>query len=240
MERVVMEEFSRTQLLIGKEGLKKLKEARIIVFGIGGVGGFVVEALARSGIGHIDLVDHDRVSVSNINRQIIATHETTGRLKVDVMAERIHAVNPCCQVGKYDMFFLPENKNSILLDQYDYIIDAVDTVTAKLLLVQLAEQNHVPIISSMGTGNKMDPTQLKVADITQTSVCPLARVMRRELKKRGIKHLKVVYSTETPIESEKVIDETSHKQIPGSIAFVPSVAGLIIAGEVIKDLLKTV
>lgn len=234
-----MEEFSRTQLLIGQEGLDKLKQAKIIIFGIGGVGGYVVEALARSGIGHLDIVDHDRVSVSNMNRQIIATHETVDRLKVDVMAERIHAINPFCQVGKYDMFFLPENKDLISLNQYDYIIDAVDTVTAKLLLVELAKQYQIPIISSMGTGNKMDPTQLKVADITQTSICPLARVMRRELKKRGIKHLKVVYSTETPIVSEKVIDETSHKQIPGSIAFVPSVAGLILAGEVIKDLLKT-
>lgn len=230
--------FSRTELLIHEEGLKKLKNAKIIVFGVGGVGGYVVEALVRSGIGHIAIVDHDRVSLSNINRQIIATHETIGQLKVDVMEQRMMAINPECHIQKYDMFFLPENQQIINLHQFDYIVDAIDTVTAKILLVQLANQYHVPIISSMGTGNKMDPLQLKVDDIYKTSVCPLARVMRRELKKRHISHLKVVYSTEKPIDTQPYYDENTHKRIPGSIAFVPSTAGLIIASEVIKDLLK--
>ena len=232
-----MDIFSRTELLIHKDGLEKLKNAKVIVFGMGGVGGYVTEALVRSGIGKISIVDHDRISVSNINRQIIATHDTVGQLKVDVMARRILSINPECKVQKYDMFFLPENQESIDLADYDYIVDAIDTVTAKILLVQLAHQHHIPIISSMGTGNKMDPLQLKVADIYQTSICPLARVMRRELKKRHISHLKVVYSTEPPIETSMQFDDSSHKRIPGSIAFVPSTAGLIIASEVVKDLL---
>lgn len=233
-----MDEFSRTELLIQKDGLEKLRKSRVIVFGIGGVGGYVVEALVRSGIGYIDIVDHDVVSVSNINRQIIATHETIDELKIDVMERRIKLINPQCQVHKYDLFFLPENKNKFVFSQYDYIVDAIDTVTAKLLLIEIAHEYHIPVISSMGTGNKLNPLELEVTDITKTSVCPLARVMRRELKKRGIQHLKVVYSKEKPIETNAKVDELTHKKTPGSIAFVPSVAGLIIASEVIKDLLK--
>lgn len=233
-----MDIFSRTELLIHKEGLEKLKNAKVIVFGMGGVGGYVTEALVRSGVGHITIVDHDRISVSNINRQIIATHDTIGQLKVDVMAERMLSINPECCVKKYDMFFLPENQDCIDLTEYDYIVDAIDTVTAKILLVELAHKNRIPIISSMGTGNKLNPLQLQVADIYQTSVCPLARVMRRELKKRHIPHLKVVFSSEPPLDTVQKYDENSNKRIPGSIAFVPSVAGLIIASEAIKDLLK--
>ena len=233
-----MDEFSRTELLIQKDGIEKLKASRVIVFGIGGVGGYVVEALVRSGVGHIDIVDHDVVSVSNINRQIIATHETIDELKIDVMERRIQSINPQCHVHKYDLFFLPENKNEFDFSQYDYIVDAIDTVTAKLLLIELANEYHIPVISSMGTGNKLNPLELEVTDISKTSVCPLARVMRRELKKRGISHLKVVYSKEKPIETNAKVDEVTHKKVPGSIAFVPSVAGLIIASEVIKDILK--
>lgn len=234
-----MEEFSRTELLIHKEGLEKLYNSKVIVFGIGGVGGYVVEALTRSGVGHIDIVDHDIVSVSNINRQIIASHDTVGQLKIDVMEKRIKSINPRCIVNKYNLFFLPENSNQIDLKQYDYIVDAIDTVTAKLSLIEIAKENNIPIISSMGTGNKINPLELEVTDISKTSVCPLSRVMRRELKKRGIQHLKVVYSKEKPIETANEADKIRHKKTPGSMAFVPSVAGLIIASEVVKDLLKT-
>ena len=233
-----MEEFCRTELLIQKEGIQRLKDARVAVFGIGGVGGYVVEALVRSGLGHIDLYDHDCVSLSNINRQIIATHQTIGKKKVDVMEKRIHDINNSCCVKKYDIFFLPENHDQFDFDQYDYIVDAIDTVTAKILLVQIATEKKIPIISSMGTGNKLNPSALEVTDISKTSVCPLARVMRRELKKRGIHHLKVVYSKEKPIETNSQVDPLTHKKVPGSISFVPSVAGLIIASEVVKDLIK--
>lgn len=233
-----MEEFSRTELLIQKEGLEKMQDAKVLVFGIGGVGGYVVEALTRSGVGQIDIVDHDRVSRSNLNRQIIALQETIGQLKVDVMEKRIHAINPQCKVHKYDVFFLPENKEQFNFQQYDYIVDAIDTVTAKLSLIEVAHQYQIPVISSMGTGNKLNPLELEVTDISKTSVCPLARVMRRELKKRGINHLKVVYSKEKPIDIKSERNPETNKHTPGSIAFVPSVAGLIIASEVIKDILN--
>lgn len=234
------EQFSRTQRLLGKEAMEKLANARVAVFGVGGVGGYVVEALARSGVGTIDIIDSDEVCLSNLNRQIIATHKSIGRLKVDVMKERILDINPDAIVNTYPCFFLPENKDEFDFTQYSYVVDAVDTVTAKIALVMEAQAAGVPIISSMGAGNKLDPTAFEVADIYKTSVCPLAKVMRRELKKRNVKHLKVVYSKEeplTPIEDGEETNHTGRRSIPGSTAFVPSVAGLIIAGEVIKDLL---
>ncbi len=230
-------QFSRTERLIGKTALEKLKTARVAVFGLGGVGSYVVEALARSGVGHLDLVDKDKVDITNINRQIIALHSTVGKYKTTVMKERIADINPNAVVTEYKLFFLPETANEIDFSQFDYVVDAIDTVSGKLALIEKAVAAGVPIISSMGTGNKLNPTAFEVADISKTSVCPLARVMRRELKKRGIEHLKVVYSKEEPIESG-VIDEESGKPLPSSIAFVPSVAGLIIASEVIKDLIK--
>lgn len=230
------EAFSRTELLLGKEAMQALKKARVAVFGIGGVGGYVAEALARSGVGCLDLIDHDRVTLTNINRQIIATGKTVGRYKVDVMKERILDINPDAVVNTYKSFFLPENKEEFDFRAYSYVVDAVDTVTAKIQLVIEAKNADTPIISSMGAGNKLDPTQFEVADIYETSVCPLAKVMRRELKKREISHLKVVYSKEKPISLEKVIEDG--RVIPGSNAFVPSVAGLIIAGEVIRDITK--
>lgn len=242
------EQLSRTAKLIGKENIDKLASACVAVFGVGGVGGFTVEALARSGIGHIELIDHDAVALSNLNRQIIATHDTVGRDKVDVMKERILSINPDAEVVTRKCFFLPENKDEFDFLKYTYVVDAVDTVTAKLTIIEEAKKAGVPIISSMGTGNKLDPTMFEVADISKTSVCPLAKVMRRELKKRGISHVKVVYSKEeaiTPIESGDMAqcDEQNNgecagrkKVAPGSISFVPSVAGLIIAGEVIKDI----
>ena len=229
--------FSRTALLIGEEGLEKLKKSRVAVFGIGGVGGYVVEALARSGVGALDLIDKDVVSVSNINRQIIALHSTVGQLKTEVAANRAKDVNPDIVIHRHDVFYLPENVAEFDFSKYDYVVDAIDTVSGKLALAEQAQRSGTPIISSMGAGNKLDPTAFEVADIAKTSVCPLARVMRRELKKRGIEHLKVVYSKEEPLSSS-LIDEESGKAIPGSIAFVPSVVGLIIAGEVIKDLTK--
>lgn len=241
------ERLSRTEKLIGKENIEKLAAASVAVFGIGGVGGFTVEALARSGIGHIELIDHDTVAGSNLNRQIIATYDTVGRDKVDVMKERILSINPDAEVVVHKCFFLPENKDEFDFSKYSYVVDAVDTVTAKIAIIEEAKKAGVPVISSMGTGNKLDPTKFEVADISKTSVCPLAKVMRRELKKRGISHVKVVYSKEealTPIENEDTIlslgktEETvgRKKAAPASIAFVPSVAGLIIAGEVIKDI----
>ena len=242
------EQLSRTARLIGKENIEQLTSARVAVFGVGGVGGFVVEALARSGIGHIELIDHDTVALSNLNRQIIATHDTIGRDKVDVMKERILSINPDAEVVTHKCFFLPENKEGFDFSKYTYVVDAVDTVTAKLTIIEETKKAGVPVISSMGTGNKLDPTKFEVADINKTSVCPLAKVMRRELKKRGISHVKVVYSKEeaiTPLEEEIESpcdkqddgDTVGRKKIaPGSISFVPSVAGLIIAGEVIKDI----
>lgn len=223
------EKFIRTGLLLGEEGLEHLNKMHVAVFGVGGVGGYVVEALVRSGIGEITIVDKDEVAESNINRQIIATTKTVGRKKVDVMSERIEEINPACNVHKFACFYLPQTAGEFDFSSYDYVVDAVDTVTAKIELVLRAREAGTPIISSMGAGNKLDPTRFEVADIYKTSVCPLARVMRRELKKREVRSLKVVYSKEEPI---------ARLNTPGSIAFVPSVAGLTIAGEVIKDLLR--
>lgn len=222
------EELARTAMLIGEEGIEKLAKARVAVFGVGGVGGYVCEALARSGVGTLDLIDKDQVSLSNINRQIIALHSTVGQYKTEVMRERIQDINPEIQVNVHSLFFLPETADRFPFEEYDYVVDAVDTVTAKLELVKRAREKGVPIISCMGAGNKLDPTGFKVADIYKTTMCPLAKVMRRELKKLGIERLKVVYSEEKPIPQGQ--------STPGSIAFVPSVAGLIIAGEVIRDL----
>ena len=229
-------QFSRTALLIGEEGVEKLKNARVAVFGIGGVGGYVVEALARSGVGALELIDKDTVSVSNINRQIIALHSTVGRYKTEVAAERAKDINPDILVTVRNTFYLPETASEFDFSSYDYVVDAIDTVSGKIALIEQAQKSGTPIISCMGAGNKLDATAFEVADISKTSVCPLARVMRRELKKRGIEHVKVVYSKEEPRES-KAKDEETGKPIPASIAFVPSVAGLIIAGEVIKDLI---
>ena len=255
------QQFSRTESLIGNENMVKLASARVAVFGIGGVGGFTVEALARSGVGHIELIDHDTVAESNLNRQIIATYNTIGRDKVEVMKERILSINPKAEVVTHKCFYLPENKDDFDFSKYSYIVDAVDTVTAKLTIIEEAKKSGVPVISSMGTGNKLDPTAFEVSDISKTSVCPLAKVMRRELKKRGISHVKVVYSKElaltpnhqaeeaqndsteaaslenTVMEAKSsLVSGTVRRLTPGSVSFVPSVAGLIIAGEVIKDL----
>ena len=229
--------FERTALLIGEEKVEKLKKAHVAVFGIGGVGGYVVEALCRSGVGTLTLIDKDTVSESNINRQIIALSSTVGRLKTEVAAERAKQINPDICVHTKNVFYLPETEKEFDFSTFDYVVDAIDTVSGKLSIIQRSTEAKVPVISSMGTGNKLDPTAFKVADISKTSVCPLARVMRRELKKRGIERVKVIYSEEEPKDS-KAVDEKSGKTIPASIAFVPSVAGLIIAGEVIKDLIK--
>ena len=240
------EQYIRTAMLFGVDAVSKLKNKRVIVFGIGGVGGHVVEVLARSGVGAIDLVDHDIVAMSNINRQLIATYDTLGRKKIEVMKERILSIQPDCKVTMWDTFYLPEESEKFSFGAYDYIVDAIDTVTAKIDLVLQAERANVPIISSMGTGNKLDSTKLTVTDIYKTSVCPLAKVMRRELKKRGIQKLKVVYSTEealTPIAglvAEDVIPEgeqSTRRATPGSNAFVPATAGLLIGSEVVKDLM---
>ena len=236
------EQFSRTELLIGEEGVQKLQNAKVAIFGIGGVGSYVVEGLARAGIGNFILVDKDKVDASNINRQIIATHKTIGRPKVEVSKERILDINPNANVEIYQEFFMP-NSEEILNDTIDYVVDAVDTITAKIELVVRADKLNIPIISCMGTGNKLDPTKFEVTDIYKTNICPLAKVMRKELKSKGIEKLKVVYSKEEPIKpnckpEEIKKDNSNKKQIPGSISFVPSVAGLIIAGEVIKDIIK--
>ena len=238
------EQYIRTAMLFGEEAVERLAAKRVVVFGVGGVGGHAVEVLARSGVGAIDLVDYDTVAVSNINRQLIATYDTVGRKKIEVMKERILSIQPECKVTLWDTFYLPEESSKFPFEEYDYIIDAIDTVTAKIDLVLQAERFQIPIISSMGTGNKLDPTRLEVSDIYKTSVCPLAKVMRRELKKRDIKKLKVVYSTEeamTPIaglipESE----DKPRKATPGSNAFVPATAGVLIGSEVVKDLMKIV
>lgn len=237
-------QFSRTKLILGQKALEKLSKARVAVFGIGGVGGYVVEALARSGIGALDLIDSDKVCLSNLNRQIFATLKTIGRDKVDVAAERIADINPDCRVTCHKVFYLPDNQHGFDLRQYDYVVDAIDTVAGKIGLVLDAKEAGVPIISAMGAGNKINPAAFEVADIYQTSVCPLAHVMRKELRKRGIRDLKVVYSKEKPIqpfETEKdeevsSVPAGSRKITPGSTSFVPPVVGLIIAGEVIKDL----
>ncbi len=278
----MQEQFSRTALLLGREAMERLERSRVAVFGVGGVGGYVCEALARSGIGAFDLVDNDKVNLTNLNRQIIATRQTIGRCKVEVMRERILEINPEADVRVHDCFFLPENADAFPFEEYDYVVDAVDTVTAKIALVMRAQAGNIPIISSMGAGNKLDATAFRVADIYETKVCPLAKVMRRELKKRGVERLKVVYSEEMPLrphaagtadgqeengpnsdrsdryesgqqkhnhqgsaenarDREGVSPELSERDavrrsIPGSVAFVPSVAGLILAGEVVKDL----
>lgn len=234
----MLNRFSRTEILIGEEALNALKKARVAIFGIGGVGGYTAEALVRSGIGHFDLIDNDTVSLTNINRQIIATTSTIGKYKTDVMKERMLDINPDVEVVLHPCFFLPENKDKFDFSKYDYVVDAVDTVTAKLTIIEEAKRAGVPVISCMGAGNKLDATQFEVADIAKTSVCPLAKVMRRELKKRDIEHIKVVYSKEEAKKPLMDIEDGNKRATPGSIAFVPSVAGLILAGEVIKDLCK--
>ena len=227
----MLDQFSRTELLFGKKAMERLSSSRVAVFGIGGVGGFTVEALARSGVGAIDLIDHDKVCLTNINRQIIATHKTVGKYKVDAAAERMLEIDPDCKVTAHKIFYMPDTQDGFDFSPFDYIVDAIDTVTGKLLIAENAVECGVPVISCMGAGNKLDPTAFEVADIFETSVCPLAKVMRRELKKRGIERLKVVYSKEEP---KKPV--ATEPRVPASNAFVPSVAGLIIAGEVIKDL----
>ncbi len=250
----MLTQFSRTELLFGKEAMDKLAGSKVAVFGIGGVGGYVCEALVRSGVGAFDLIDDDKVCLTNLNRQIIATRSTVGKYKTDVMRDRMLDINPKVDVEVHKCFFLPENADDFPWDSYDYVVDAVDTVTAKIALVMKCKEKNIPIISSMGAGNKLDGSQFKVADIYKTKVCPLAKVMRRELKKRGVKKLKVVYSEEIPtrpIEDMAISCRnhcicppgaehkcTERRDIPGSVAFVPSVAGLIIAGEVAKDLIK--
>lgn len=236
---MIPERLERTGLLLGEDGLNKLANANVCIFGIGGVGGYVCEALARSGVGKFTLVDNDDVSVSNLNRQIIARTSTIGQPKVEVMKERILDINPESVVEAKQAFYLPENRSEYDFSQYDYIVDCIDTVSAKIDIVLAAQEANVPIIASMGTGNKLDPTRLEITDIYKTSVCPLARVMRTELKKRGVKKLKVVYSKEEPIKVSAPLEEGSKRRsIPGSTAFVPGTAGLIIASEIIKDLTK--
>ena len=233
----MLDQFSRTELLYGREALDKLASSRVAVFGIGGVGGYTVEALVRSGVGALDLIDSDRVSLTNLNRQIIATTKTIGRYKVDVAEERAKEIAPGCQIRTYKTFYLPETQDQFDFRQYDYVVDAIDTVAGKLVIIENADRAGVSVISSMGAGNKVDPSAFEVADIYKTSVCPLAKVIRRECRKRGIDSLKVVYSKEkaiTPMESEE--KDPNRRSIPGSTAFVPSVCGLIIAGEVINDL----
>lgn len=248
----MLDQFSRSRLLLGGEAMERLSNARVAIFGIGGVGGYVCEALARSGVGGFDLIDDDKVCLTNLNRQIIATRDTVGKEKVEVMKERILSINPEARVTTCSCFFLPENAGEFPFDTYDYVVDAVDTVSAKIEIVLQAKKHNVPVISSMGAGNKLDPAAFKVADLYETKVCPLARVMRRELKKRGVESLKVVYSEEKPVQQVNQEEEgcrsncicppgtkrtcTKRRAIPGSVAFVPSVAGLIIGGEVVKDL----
>lgn len=248
----MLHQFSRTELLIGEEALERLKKSKVAVFGIGGVGSYTVEGLVRSGVGKLVLIDDDCVCLTNINRQLLATRKTVGKAKVDVMKERILEINPDVEVTTLQKFYMPDTADELIFDDYDYIVDAIDTVTGKIDLIQKANAKNIPIISCMGAGNKLDPTQFEVADIYKTSVCPLAKVMRKELKKRGIPSLKVVYSKEIPITPKETEGSscttgcicpsgttrkcTIRRQIPGSISFVPSVAGLIIAGEVVKDI----
>ena len=234
------EQFARTELLLGREAMERLFRARVAVFGLGGVGGYAVEALARSGVGTLDLIDDDTVNLTNLNRQIIATHETLGRHKVDAARERVLSINPGAVVHTYKTFFLPETAGQFDFTQFDYVVDAIDTVTGKLMLVEAAQRAGTPVISCMGAGNKLDPTAFEVADLSRASVCPLARVMRKELGTRGIRHLKVVYSNEQAMTPAPAAEEpgSAHpkRQTPGSNAFVPAVAGLILAGEVVKDI----
>ncbi len=235
----MLNEFSRSELLLGKEKIALLANKRVAVFGVGGVGGYVVEALARTGVGHLDLIDNDTVSLTNINRQIIALHSTIGKNKVDVAKERVLDINPNCDVKTYKTFYLPETASLFNFKDYDYIIDAIDTVAGKLMLIEEAKKNNVPIICSLGAGNHLDPLSFKVSDINKTSMCPLAKVMRRELKKRNIKDVKVVYSTEQakkPYDYAEIQKDSSKRSTPGSVAFIPSIVGLIIASEVIMDL----
>ena len=252
----MLNQFSRTQLVFGRDAMEILAKSRVAVFGIGGVGGYTVEALARSGVGKLDLIDDDKICLTNVNRQILATLKTVGQYKVDVAEERIHSINTQCEVRTYKTFYLPDTAEEFDFSQYDYVVDAIDTVSGKIQLVLAAQAAATPIISSMGAGNKLDATAFRVADIMQTSVCPLARVMRRELKKRSVRHLKVVYSRERPIRPLEDLSIscrahcicppgtkrhcTDRRDIPGSVAFVPSVVGLIIAGEVVKDLCNEV
>ena len=234
----MLHSFSRTELLLGETALKRLSQARVAIFGVGGVGGYVCEALVRSGIGAFDLTDNDTVSLTNLNRQIIALHSTIGKSKVEVMKDRMLDINPQADIRIHSCFFLPENAADFPFDEYDYIVDAVDTVTAKIELILQAKSHNVPIISCMGTGNKLDPSQLRVADIYETKVCPLAKVMRHELRKRGVPSLKVVYSEEIPLTPAVSQEETGKRSVPGSTAFVPPSAGLLIASEVVKDLIS--
>lgn len=244
----MQEQFGRTALLIGEDAMLRLEQAHVIVFGVGGVGGFVVEALARAGVGSIDIVDNDEVNVTNINRQIIALHSTIGRAKVDVMKERVEAINPSCKVTAHQCFYLPETADLFDFTKYTYVVDAVDTVTAKLQIITAAKEANVPVISCMGTGNKLDPSKFQIADVSKTSVCPLAKVMRKECKERGLKDVKVLYSTELPRKAEPELLQAAldkerqqasagqKRSIPASISFVPSVAGLMIAGEVVREI----
>ena len=233
--------FARTELLFGSEAMERLACCRVAVFGLGGVGGYVVEALARSGVGALELIDNDRVSLSNLNRQLLATQESVGRLKTEVAAERVRSINPRCELSTHSAFFLPETRGSFDFHRYDYVVDAIDTVTGKLALVEAAQEAGVPILCSMGTGNKTEANAFLVADIYDTSVCPLARIMRKECRRRGIEHLKVVYSREKPLrpltQPEREPGSAGRRDIPGSTAFVPGAAGLLIAGEVVKDLI---
>lgn len=243
----MLNQFSRTKIIYGEQAIKKLASSRVAVFGLGGVGGYALEALARAGVGALDLIDNDTISLTNLNRQILALHSTVGEYKTEVASRRVKDINPDCKVKIYNTFYLPETAGEFDFKEYDYIIDAVDTVTAKLALIENANKTGTPIISSMGTGNKTDASAFKVADIYETSACPLARIMRKELKKRGISSLKVVYSTQEPvrdensadiIEAELVASGTTRRDIPGSVSFVPATAGLLIAGEVINDLVN--
>jgi tRNA A37 threonylcarbamoyladenosine dehydratase len=238
-----MDQYSRTRFLLGEQGMERLRHARVVVFGLGGVGGYAVEALARAGVGALVLVDHDTVGLTNINRQILATHDTLGMSKAQAAAQRVRSIDPTIEITVHETFYLPETASDFDFTTYDYVVDAIDTVTGKLMLAQQAQDAGVPIISSMGTGNKLDPTAFRVGDVSETSMCPLARIMRKECKKRGILKLKCVYSLEEPLEPQ--VDAQSaaetpegRRALPGSVSFVPSVAGLIIAGEVIKDLIR--
>ena len=237
----MLNEFSRSELLLGKDNINKLKDKRVAIFGVGGVGGYVVEALARTGVGYLDLIDNDTVSLTNINRQIIALHSTIGKDKVEVARDRVLDINPMCDVKMYKTFYLPDTASLFNFKDYDYVIDAIDTVAGKLMLIEEAKRNDVPIICSLGAGNHLDPLSFKVTDIYKTSMCPLAKVMRHELKKRNIKDVKVVYSTEPaikPYDYSEIQKDSSKRSTPGSVSFIPSIVGLIIASEVIKDLIK--
>lgn len=237
---MMQEMFSRTELLLGNDAMQILKNSHVAIFGVGGVGGYALEALTRSGVGAIDIIDNDTVSISNLNRQIIATSDTVGMPKVEVAKARALSINPDVKITAFNVFYSPETESNFDFSKYDYVIDAIDTVTGKISLVMQCEKSGTPIISSMGAGNKLDPCAFEVSDIFKTSVCPLAKVMRKELKDRGVRKLKVVYSKEAPIKPQATVSETvpGKKQTPGSVSFVPSVVGLIVAGEVIKDLIK--